>query len=127
MILKLGVKLMKSAFAAIRGSGLTRNELNELWVSGRSRPASSIKHAKFHVDVGELRKRVVIAIERGGCRTRAIRSSRSDKTCGFMRRILCSLIRQSASAGFGNELGELCIVDRLNFRDDEREQLRRFW
>ena len=114
MILKFLVELMESALSQAVIAFHQERAVGAL--GERFLPAFVVnEHAEFHVDVGQLRKRVVVTIERGTPRA-SRRSSRSERTCGLIRRILCSGIFQPSALDRNEFLPASFIVDRLNFR-----------
>ena len=76
------------------------------------------QHAKFHVHIGQLRERVVVAIERD-CPEReqaflALAQDMRAHPADFVERNVPIL-----QSRIGDELLPACVVDRLNFRDDK--------
>ncbi len=117
MILELGVELVKGAFPQ-RVIALHK----EAAVGAlRERPLLAFlvdQDAELHVDIGQLRKGVVVAIE--------CRAPEGEKTLFFFRKHMrlhpADLAQPDLplrKRGVFQELGELLVRDRLDFRDDE--------
>ena len=118
MILKLGVELMKRALPqlviALHKKGTER--------ALRQWPLVTLlvhEHAEFHIDVGELREGIVVAVERGTTeREEALLLFRKDV------RLHSPNLVQTDPPLFQRRIvekgGQLLIVDCLNFRDNKR-------
>ncbi len=80
------------------------------------------QHAELHVHVGQSRKGVVVAIECGAAE-REQSFLRFGEHVRFHAADLVQLDSPFLERGIDHELGELFVIDRLNFGNDERGRL----
>ena len=80
------------------------------------------QHAELHVDVGQLRKRVVVAAERDAAE-RENPFLRLGKHVRLHPANLAQLRPPLRQRRIDNELRELVIGNRLDFRDEKRRRL----